>query len=65
MVRACSSSMADRRPEVLVVSVIFFALATVFVALRFVSRIFVVRRVGLHDYLMLLAWVCCALVEAF
>ncbi|GFF37643.1 glucose/galactose transporter [Aspergillus udagawae] len=48
--------MADRRPEVLVVSVIFFALATVFVALRFVSRIFVVRRVGLHDYLMLLAW---------
>ncbi|RHZ73473.1 hypothetical protein CDV55_108337 [Aspergillus turcosus] len=48
--------MADRRPEVLVVSIIFFALATVFVALRFVSRIFVVRRVGLHDYLMLLAW---------
>jgi hypothetical protein len=57
--------MADRRPEVLVVSIIFFALATVFVALRFVSRIFVVRRVGLHDYLMLLAWVCRALVEAF
>ncbi|GIJ82417.1 hypothetical protein Asppvi_000925 [Aspergillus pseudoviridinutans] len=48
--------MADRRPEVLVVSVIFFVLATVFVALRFVSRVFVVRRVGLHDYLMLLAW---------
>ncbi|RHZ54104.1 putative MFS monosaccharide transporter [Aspergillus thermomutatus] len=48
--------MADRRPEVLVVSIIFFALATVFVALRFVSRIFVVRKVGLHDYLMLLAW---------
>ncbi|EAW10126.1 putative MFS monosaccharide transporter [Aspergillus clavatus NRRL 1] len=47
---------ADRRPEVLVVSIIFFVLATVFVALRFVSRIFVVRRVGLHDYLMLLAW---------
>lgn len=57
--------MADRRPEVLVVSIIFFALATVFVALRFVSRIFVVRRVGLHDYLMLLAWVCRALFEAF
>lgn len=48
--------MDDRRPEVLVVSIIFFVLATVFVALRFVSRIFVVRRVGVHDSFMLLAW---------
>jgi hypothetical protein len=50
--------MEDRRPEVLVVSIVFFVLATVFVALRFVSRIWIVRRLALHDYLMLLAWVC-------
>lgn len=48
--------MDDRRPEVLVVSIIFFVLASVFVALRFVSRIFVMRRVGVHDSLMLFAW---------
>lgn len=50
--------MDDHRPEVLVVSIIFFVIATVFVVLRFVSRIFVVRKVGVHDYIMLLAWVC-------
>ena len=51
-------TMEDRRPEVLVVSIVFFSLATIFVALRFVSRIWIVRRLALHDYLMLLAWVC-------
>lgn len=50
--------MEDRRPEVLVVSIVFFVIASVFVALRFVSRVFIVKKVGLHDYLMLLAWVC-------
>ena len=49
--------MQDRRAEVLVVSIIFFVIATLFVALRFISRIFVVRKVGLHDHLMSLAWV--------
>jgi len=49
--------MEDRRPPVLVVSITIFVVATVFVALRFVSRIGVVKRVGLHDYFMLLAWV--------
>ncbi|KAL4927228.1 putative MFS monosaccharide transporter [Aspergillus undulatus] len=49
--------MEDRRPEVLVVSIVFFLLASIFVALRFVSRIFIVRRLSLGDYLMLLAWV--------
>ncbi|KAL2867866.1 putative MFS monosaccharide transporter [Aspergillus lucknowensis] len=48
--------MEDRRPEVLVVSIVFFFLATIFVALRFVSRIWIVRRLTLPDYLMLLAW---------
>ncbi|KAJ5655510.1 Major facilitator superfamily domain general substrate transporter [Penicillium longicatenatum] len=49
--------MAGRQPVTLGVSITFFAIATVFVALRFISRVFVVRRVALHDYLMLLAWV--------
>ncbi|KAJ5812315.1 Major facilitator superfamily domain general substrate transporter [Penicillium riverlandense] len=48
--------MQDRRSLVLGVSVPFFVIASIFVALRFVSRIFVVRKVALHDYLMLLAW---------
>jgi hypothetical protein len=50
--------MEDRRPEVLVVSIVFFVIASIFVALRFVSRVFIVKKVGLHDWLMLLAWVC-------
>lgn len=50
--------METRRPATLGVSITFFVIASVFVALRFVSRIFVVRKIGLHDWLMLLAWVC-------
>ncbi|KAJ5176349.1 Major facilitator superfamily domain general substrate transporter [Penicillium canariense] len=49
--------METRRPETLGVSITFFVIASIFVALRFISRIFIVRRVGLHDYLMLVAWV--------
>ncbi|KAJ5934752.1 Major facilitator superfamily domain general substrate transporter [Penicillium verhagenii] len=49
--------MQSRQPVTLGVSVTFFVIASVFVALRFISRVFVVRRVALHDYLMLLAWV--------
>lgn len=50
--------MQSRQPATLGVSVTVFILASVFVALRFISRVFVVREVGLHDWLMLLAWVC-------
>lgn len=53
--------MQTRRPATLGVSITFFVIASVFVALRFISRIFIVRRVGLHDYLMLVAWVCASL----
>ncbi|KAE8371912.1 major facilitator superfamily domain-containing protein [Aspergillus bertholletiae] len=49
--------MEARRPEVLAVSIVFFVIASVFVILRFVSRVFIVKKVALHDYLMLLAWV--------
>ncbi|KAI2785709.1 hypothetical protein POX_h09467 [Penicillium oxalicum] len=49
--------MDSRQPATLGVSITVFVLATIFVALRFVSRILIVRKVGLHDYVMLLAWV--------
>ncbi|KAJ6164237.1 hypothetical protein N7470_002909 [Penicillium chermesinum] len=49
--------MENRRPATLGVSIVVFVIASLFVALRFISRIFLVKRVGLHDYLMLLAWV--------
>lgn len=48
----------SRATPTLVVTIVFFVLASVFVALRFVSRVGVVRKVVLHDYLILLAWVC-------
>jgi hypothetical protein len=50
--------MEGRQPAVLGVTITIFALASIFVALRFISRIFVVKKVVLHDYLMLVAWVC-------
>ncbi|OQE36097.1 hypothetical protein PENCOP_c012G00487 [Penicillium coprophilum] len=48
--------MKDRQQPTLGVSITFFTIATIFVALRFISRIFVVRKIGLHDWLMLVAW---------
>lgn len=50
--------MQTRRPATLGVSITFFVIASIFVALRFISRVFFVRRVVFHDYLMLIAWVC-------
>jgi NO-binding membrane sensor protein with MHYT domain len=50
--------MQTRGPPTLGVSVAFFVIASVFVALRFISRIFIVRKLWLHDWLMLVAWVC-------
>ncbi|CAI7564124.1 unnamed protein product [Penicillium glandicola] len=49
--------MEGRQPATLGVSITFFSIATVFVALRFISRVFVVRKIGLHDWLMLVAWI--------
>jgi hypothetical protein len=49
----------------LVISALFLGLATVFVALRFVSRIWVTRKIALSDYVMLAAWVlACSLSVA-
>ncbi|KAL1968773.1 hypothetical protein VTN77DRAFT_1134 [Rasamsonia byssochlamydoides] len=49
--------MEDRSTAVMVVTIIFFVLASVFVALRFISRWGIVRRIALHDHVMLLAWI--------
>ncbi|KAJ5426752.1 hypothetical protein N7465_001822 [Penicillium sp. CMV-2018d] len=49
--------MEGRQQATLGVSITFFSIASIFVALRFISRIFVVRRIGLHDWLMLVAWI--------
>jgi hypothetical protein len=47
----------NRAPAVLAVTVIFIVCSTVFVALRLVSRGAIVRKVGLDDYFIVLAWV--------
>ena len=49
--------MQDRGPMVLVVVVVMLCVSTVFVALRLVSRIGIVRRVSNDDYAIILAWV--------
>ncbi|OXV07902.1 hypothetical protein Egran_04334 [Elaphomyces granulatus] len=48
--------MQDRQPAVMAVTIVVFVLASIFVAFRFVSRIGIVHRIGLHDYFMILAW---------
>ncbi|KAH8693165.1 putative MFS monosaccharide transporter [Talaromyces proteolyticus] len=49
--------MDDRGMPTLVVTIIFFVLASTFVALRFISRLGVVHKIAWHDHLMLVAWV--------
>src|ERR1700761_3908887 len=49
--------MNNLASAVLTSTIAFFAVATLFVVLRFVSQVVVVHQVALHDYLMLLAWV--------
>lgn len=52
-----SSHPHSRGPAVLIVTVIMMVLATVFVLLRMVSRIGIVKRITLDDYFIMLAWV--------
>lgn len=40
---------------ILVVNIVFLALAAIFVALRFISAAYIVRRVALSDYVILLS----------
>ena len=50
-------TMQDRGPTVLVVVIVMLCVSTVFVALRLVSRIGIVKRVSNDDYAIILAWV--------
>lgn len=50
------TSFEGRGKPVLSVSVIIVVLATVFVFLRFISRGMIVKKLGLDDYFMFLAW---------
>ena len=50
-------AMENRGPTVLTVTIIMLCLSTVFIALRLISRIGVVRRISNDDYAIILAWV--------
>lgn len=47
----------SRGPAVLAVTATTIACCTVFVVLRLISRFVIVRKAGLDDYFMILAWV--------
>lgn len=53
----------DRGPAVLAVTAAMIAIATFFVALRFVSRIFIIHKVKLDDWFILAAWVRAGLLR--
>ena len=47
----------DRGPVVLAVTIALLATSSVFIVLRFISRIGVVKRVSADDYAIVVAWV--------
>jgi hypothetical protein len=51
--------------SVVLVSAVFLAVSTIFMALRLVARSFVVRKVTLSDYVMIVGWVIVSLLSAF
>lgn len=57
MADAATLAAQNRGPTVLAVVVALLALSTAFIALRLVSRLGVVKRVGNDDYAIILAWV--------
>lgn len=50
------SSMSSRSEAIFGVTIAFFACATLFVTLRMLSRIWIVKKVSLDDYVILVAW---------
>ncbi|KAF2431951.1 MFS monosaccharide transporter-like protein [Tothia fuscella] len=48
--------ISSRGPAVLVVTAIMLVLSTIFVVLRMISRVAIVRKVTLDDYFMILSW---------
>ena len=57
MASAATLAMQDRGPEVLAVVVAITCVSTVFIVLRLISRIGIVRRVSNDDYAIIVAWV--------
>ncbi|KAI9797392.1 MAG: hypothetical protein M1825_006007 [Sarcosagium campestre] len=51
-----AKSIDDRGPAVLAVTVTVIVVSSIFVILRFISRIAIVRKVSWDDYFMILAW---------
>ncbi|GAB7342180.1 hypothetical protein MBLNU457_g0434t1 [Dothideomycetes sp. NU457] len=51
------ASMTSRSESVFAVTIAFFACATLFVFFRLLSRIWIVRKVMLDDWFILLAWI--------
>ena len=49
--------MQDRGPTVLAVVIALFCVSTVFIVIRLISRIGVVKRVSNDDYAIIIAWV--------
>jgi hypothetical protein len=57
--------MNQLRMATIIVSAVFLGMATTFMALRLLSRIFVARTILLSDYVMLVGWaLVCALSVA-
>lgn len=54
----------NRGPVVLAVTTAFLVASTLFVALRLVSRVGVVKKVSKDDYFIMLAWVSSQLSSA-
>ena len=52
-----NEAIQDRGPVVLAVTIAFLTASTVFVVLRLISRIGIVRKVSKDDYFIILAWV--------
>ena len=50
-------SLQDRGPTVLAVVIALLCVSTVFILIRLVSRIGVVKRVSNDDYAIIIAWV--------
>ncbi|KAF5672283.1 integral membrane protein [Fusarium heterosporum] len=55
---------AEYEPLV-VVSAVFFPLSTIAMAVRLYTRVAIVHKLSLDDYLMILAWTCNVLLVAF
>ena len=47
----------NRGPPVLTVTIVLLCLSTVFVGLRLISRVGVVKRISHDDYAIIVAWV--------